>query len=70
MEEIEEYGNVEWALNAGKVKPKRASTYSLGFAIDWLGCYDYSNLEEAQELANAIGFLQREIIKRNGKKNR
>lgn len=61
---------IENWLESGEVKAQRATTLNLAFAVDWLSMYETDNAKEAQELANAIGFLEREIIKRNKKGNR
>jgi hypothetical protein len=43
------------------LQPQPASIHDLAFAADWLGSYETDDEETAQQLINAINFLQNQI---------
>jgi len=43
------------------LQPQPASIHDLAFAADWLGSYETDDEETAQQLINAINFLQQQI---------
>ena len=50
-----------------EIRAKKVSIDNLRFAVDWLGEYETDENEVAQALTNAMGFLLKEINRREKK---